>query len=225
MSRYYVCEVSPFLRICDKQDGVVEAINKRKFDAIINSGIEVDGVSSDGKYVLSEESNLFHKRYRLPYMKMVLADSDESDFSYEEHQLYNFSLAGTNVVVYDDESDGFNELYEIILTVRFNLDCYGSKDLYLDVSAYTFDNSVSHLVKLNCCDEFLDALEKGVERRDLPYINKVIKSYFSSFKSLCEFINLNNDYGLTIMLQDVNDKFPTFNDLWGTFADICDNWY
>lgn len=223
MSRYYVCEVSPFLRICDKQDGIVEVINKRKFDSIINSDIEVDGISSDGKYELSKESELFHKRYRLPYMKMVLADSDESDFSYEEHQLYNFSLAGTNVVVYDDESDGFNELYEITLTVRFNLDGYGSKDLYLDIEIY--GGNTSHLIKLNCCDEFLDSLEKGVERRDLPYVNKVIKSYFSSFKSLCEFINLNNDYGLTIMLKDVNAKFPTFNDLGGTFADICDNWY
>lgn len=222
MSRYYVCEVSPFLRICDKQDGVVEVINQRKFNSILNSGIEVDGISSDGKYMLSEESNSFHKKYRIPYMKMMLADSDDCDFTYEEHQLYFFNMnySSTYVEFANGDEDSSSN-YDITFTVRFNLEGYGSKDLYIDI----YTNDFSHLIKLNCCDEFLDALEKGVERRDLPYVNKVIKSYFSSFKSLCDFINLNNDYGITIMTKDVNDKFPTFNDLWGTFADICDNWY
>lgn len=96
MSRFYVCESQPYVRVYDREDRTVELLSENELKKVLSSNIEVDGLSKEGVSV-SEQSKKFRRNYRLRLVKSVLSEAN-NELMHERRNLFCIDASSTGLI-------------------------------------------------------------------------------------------------------------------------------
>lgn len=210
MSRFYVCESQPYVRVYDREDRTVELLSENELKKVLSSNIEVDGLSKGGVSV-SEQSKKFRRNYRLRLVKGVLSEAD-NELMHERRNLFCIDASSTGLIPQTIDGTRMSSDYYINLSIM-----YDKGDKYLCICVETL---IAELyVECNSCDEFLSSLEDAVNNNDLERTKKLVLLYFKSFKNLVSLIN--KSHGVRLIGQPTTD----LGELIDIYGEISGVWY